>query len=86
MELNLLHLCETGRAEHNAWISIWRKMQELFDVTQEEINKPKYREIAVLIEKWGCYERERRKALSEGTEEERSWADEKRGVFWNGDD
>jgi len=67
--------------EHNCWVEIWKLLSKLFSVTREELNKPKYRELAVAIERWAYYDNLRRAYLEmEGSK----WADEK-GVFYKGD-
>lgn len=39
--------------EHDAWLNWCKEFQRVVGINQEEFNKPKYRHLAVLIEKWG---------------------------------
>ena len=43
--------------EHNAWVKIWETLSKVFGKSEEELNKPKYRVIAEMIERWAYYDR-----------------------------
>ncbi len=62
--------------ERKSWSNVFDCIKETFELTTEELNKDKYREVFVNIEKWAYYDRLRRSNLKE--------PEEFRGCLWDG--
>ena len=59
------------------WQEIWKVIRELTGLSQEEINKPEWRKLAIVIEKWAYFDRRRREFnIAEG----KDYGED--GVFW----
>jgi hypothetical protein len=81
-----LQIIRTQNEEWEAWRKICRVMAETLGITEEELNKPKYRIIFVMIERWAYFDRERRRAFLEyGNESDKKYATSL-GLFWEGDE
>jgi len=67
--------------EWNAWRKMFQIMTEILSISEEELNKPKYRRIFAQIERWAYFDRLRRETLRNVGNK---FADDK-GIFWNGE-
>lgn len=71
------------REEHDAWIQMFKKMAEVFKVTEKELNKEKYKPIFIEIERWAFYYKKRIETLKKLGQWNDEW--DNQGVFWEGD-